>query len=118
MFSSTQRIVAQHLYTLLSSMTPEARSGAALALSTMTISTEDGYISLNGNEPRVDFFVQCYDIMLSAALSLKMLRDDGLITDYSNVKIKPEYHADAELAIARIETLLSRMAKATIEETH
>lgn len=116
MFAASQRIVAQHLYALLSSMTPAARDGAVLALSSLTIATEDGFLTTNGVEPRTDFFIQCFDGMVSAALALKMLRDDGMISEKFDITMRPEAQTDAELAIMRVENLLTRMMRTPLSE--
>lgn len=119
MFSASQKVIAKHLYSLLSSLPKESREGATLALSTITTASEDGFLSINGIEPRTDFFVQCFDVMVGASLSLKMLRDDGLISDtVEAVKMRGEAQSDADIAINRIETMMGQIARVTAEEVN
>jgi len=108
---STSRMSAKAMYTVLASMTPEERRGAVLALSLTTVMVEDGYVSLNEGELRSDFFTQCYDVVAGVALALKMLRDDGIVTeDVQNYAVELACVTrlpDATNALQHVESLLA-----------
>jgi hypothetical protein len=116
-FNPTQKIAAKLFYNLVAQLEGEQRLGALKALSMLIPVTEDGYMSINEIEPRSDFFVQCFDVLVSVALSLKMLEDDGLVPkDMKEVRnqkvVKRLIEADA--ALKRIENLLTLSPKPSI----
>jgi hypothetical protein len=113
-FTGSQHMIAKHFYALLSGMTPEQLQGAGVALATLTILVEDGYLSVNQKGLEVDFFTHCYDSIVGISLAMKMLKDDGVIGDEMERVVKdfsPDIHLrEAELALSRIETLLRQIA--------
>jgi ribosomal protein L1 len=109
-FNSTHRILAKHLYAMTSQMTEEERRGATLALSAVTTFAEDSYIVMNNGELRLDFFVQCYDVLTAASLAQKMLHDDGLLPEVkTTTKINEVNLMEAEKAYLRVNGLINKV---------
>ena len=119
-FNSTHALLAKHLYALLSSMSHDQREGAILTLTTLNVLVEDGYLSLNQKSLEVDFYTHCYDTLVASALCLKMLSDDGLISENTDQSVKgfsPDQHLkEADLALVRVERLM-RLIGRTPETT-
>lgn len=109
-FNPAQQITAKLFYNLVAQLEGEQRIGAVRALSALIPATEDGFIAMNDGETRQDFFVQCFDILVAVALSLKMLEDDGLVPDIPEITPKKMVKRlqEADLALQRIEDLLTR----------
>lgn len=113
-FSATQQMIAKHFYALLSSMTEQQRQGAVLTLTTLNVLAEDGYLSLNQKALEVDFFAHCYDSLVGSALCLKMLSDDGVISEATEAvkNFDPDpYLREADLAVNRIDSLMRAIAR-------
>ena len=110
LFNPSQQITAKLFYNLIAQLNDEQRIGAVRALSALIPATEDSFLSVNGVLPRTDFFVQCFDVLVAVALSLKMLEDDGVIPQ-DIPEIIPqqlaERVAEADLALKRVERILS-----------
>lgn len=120
-FNSTHRIVSKHLYALLADMTEDERRGALIALSTLSTVAEDGYLAINNNGATLhqDFYIQCFDILLSSSLAQKMIYDDGLAPEITKTyKIKKETLIEAEFAYKRIEDLVSKINYKISQDTN
>lgn len=113
-FNPTQKITAKLFYNLIAQLEGEQRVGAIKAFSTLIPAAEDGFMTVNDTEVRADFFVQCFDVLVAVALSLKMAEDDGLIPKHlddirQSKTVKKLTEADA--ALRRIESLLALSPK-------
>jgi hypothetical protein len=113
-FNPSQKITAKIFYNLIGQLEGEERLGAIKALSMLMPVTEDGFMTMNDTEPRVDFFVQCFDVLLSVALALKMAEDDGLVPKYMKdifQKKSVKKLCEADSALQRIETMINLSPK-------
>jgi len=117
-FNPAQQITSKLFYNLVAQLEGEQRIGAIKALSILIPITEDGFLSVNGAEPRTDFFVQCFDVLSSAAIALKMLEDDGLIPNIPETPQRkiPQRMLEADLALERLSRLLSVSPKPSQQE--
>lgn len=112
MLNALQKTVAKHIYALLSAFNEDQRVGATLALSTLIVLAEDGYLSSDAQA--VGFHEYCYNILSGASVSLKMLKDDNIITEEMENNISIAYNpksslCEAELALVRVEELLKNI---------
>lgn len=114
-YDDYQKLIATHYYCLLASMTKEQRDGAVLALTTMGVVTEDGYLTTNSETLQSDFYVHCYKTLSGVILGLKMLSNDGLIQeDAPSViqRFKPgSYEEKAKGTLRLIEEQMKTVSK-------
>jgi len=113
-FNSVQKVASVCLYTLIAQLSAEEKKGAVAVLATVLTLIEDGFVSLNADAQNQDFYVQCFDVLAGAALSLKTLEDDGLCPEDFPVLDKTEgltRLAEARRAVERAETLLLAMVR-------
>ena len=114
-FNASQQMIAKHLYAIVSGMSEEQVAGAVMALTTLGVIVEDGYLSINKSSLEVDFYTHCYDALLGSSLALKMLQDDGLIKNSVEKTVRsadPATHLkEADLALSRVEALIQTLAR-------
>jgi len=78
LFTPQQSIMSKHLFSLLMHLDPEQKKGAVLLLTSLTMMVEDGYQSISKDKVGdIDFYGFCYDAVLAASLSLRMLKMSG-----------------------------------------
>lgn len=120
-FTPQQNLIAKHLFSLLMHFQPEERRAAFLILSTLTTLIEDGYQGLS-KEPKtgdVDFYGLCYDAVLAASISIRMLKLSGNapeVTDDSFYFTPRADLVDSEAILAKIETQLKNLPIVSVEK--
>lgn len=122
-FTPQQSLIAKHLFSLLMHFQPEERRAAFLILSALTTLIEDGYQGLS-KEPKtgdVDFYGLCYDAVLAASISLRMLKLSGnapeVTKEDDSFYFAPRADlVDSEAILAKIETQLKNLPIVSVEK--